>query len=909
MAIDVGGAPAPVAPRAGLGRWPLRGRARELQVLKEAVRERRGAVIAGPAGSGKTVLAQAGVEFAQDQGMSVAAVAGTEAARSYPFGALATLLPPGLAAVGPESHADLLRYYARELLDTAGGRPLLLFVDDAHLLDDGSSMLMHQLSLNASAAVLACVLTTVPTSHPLTDPTVVLWKDHEAARIELGPLGEESIEELLFAVLGGPIDAVSFRQIVGHTRGDPLYLRELVTGALASGALTDESGVWRLRGPMRPTRRLVELVSLRLGRLSEAERHVLELTAIGEPLAQPSLDELTERAAVESLEDKGFLTSGMDGRRLQVRLAHPVLTDVVRLGITPRRERALARALAETSVGRRREDTLLMASLRLVGGGGNAELLLAGAKAARESRDFGLTERLARAAIEQGAGFDARLLAAEAAHLGRRHGEAERELGVLARDAATDSERIRVALLQFDLAFFSRGVADVAAIDTLLKTAVDPAWRGELLARRLCGNGAAQGPRAVVDAVPVPCAPAASTPRSSLQSVLGGCLTRTGRLEDALGLLVPPPLEVEDPGDPAAIVAWSTFGNRALALVGLGRLDEAERLIERERGDLVGATASPEGAVVAASLAALRLEQGRVRDAFLQAASAAGTYLDLGLPVAARRCYALSATSLALAGLAAKASETLGELDALGLPADLTYEVEVLQARAWAWAAGGDMATARQNLEMAAELGVEVGDLLGATTALHGLARLGRARQVVDQLGELATQVEGELTATRLFSARAAANRDTGGLEEAANRFEAIGAHLYAAEALGEAAVHLRRGGLSREATAAQQRAARLLAGCEGAVTPFVRAIGARAQLTPAELDTALHAASGSTDKQIAELMHLSVRTVENRLHRAYQKLGLSHRRELTEALRDRPVGEAPGREGQKSRPSGDLGP
>jgi len=35
--------------------------------------------------------------------------------------------------------------------------------------------------------------------------------------------------------------------------------------------------------------------------------------------------------------------------------------------------------------------------------------------------------------------------------------------------------------------------------------------------------------------------------------------------------------------------------------------------------------------------------------------------------------------------------------------------------------------------------------------------------------------------------------------------------------------------------------------------------------------------------------MHLSVRTVENRLHRAYQKLGISHRRELAEALRDFP--------------------
>ncbi len=334
---------------------------------------------------------------------------------------------------------------------------------------------------------------------------------------------------------------------------------------------------------------------------------------------------------------------------------------------------------------------------------------------------------------------------------------------------------------------------------------------------------------------------------------------------------------------------WSPFGNRALALVGLGRLEEADVLIDGVREGATSAAASPESAVVAASLAALRLEQGRVQSAFLEAASATGTFLDLGLPVAARRCYAQSATALALAGVATKAGETLAELDALDLPTDLSYEVEVMVARGWVWAAGGDMATARRNLEVAAELGVEVGDLLGATTALHGLARMGRARQVLDQLGQLAERVDGDLTAARLTYALGAANRDSGVLEEAAARFESLGAHLYAAEALGESAVHLRRGGLSREAAANQQRAARLLARCEGAVTPFVRSIGARAQLTPAELDTALQAAAGSTDKQIAELMHLSVRTVENRLHRAYQKLGLSHRRELAEALRDLP--------------------
>ncbi len=460
MAVDVAGARAMVA-RADLGRWPLVGRSRELARVKESIRERRGAVITGGTGMGKTALGMAGVEFAQDQGMSVAMVAGTEAARPYPFGAFASLLSHALIPLGPESHAELLRLYARELLDAAGGRPLLLFVDDAHLLDDGSSMLVHQLSLNGSATVLACVMAAGHTGQPACDPTVVLWKDHQAQRIELAPLDENAVEDLLLAVLSGPIDAASIRLVAERSLGDPLYMRELITGALESGVLDDDSGIWRLRGPLEPTARLVELVTLRLGNLSEAERHVVELVAFGEPLAQPTLDELADRSAVESLEDRGLISSRMDGRRLQVSLSHPVLTDVVRAGISPRRERALARALAEASGGRRQGDTLHLASLRLVGGGGSAELLLAGAKAARAQRDFALTERMARAAMESGEGFEARILAAEAAHLRGRQDDAEQELRVLACDAHTDSERVRVALLRFDHAFFQRGIADV----------------------------------------------------------------------------------------------------------------------------------------------------------------------------------------------------------------------------------------------------------------------------------------------------------------------------------------------------------------------------------------------------------------------------------------------------------------
>jgi DNA-binding CsgD family transcriptional regulator len=885
MARKAGGARR--TPRAEPLGWPLVGRAREVSRLKDSLRQRRGAVITGPAGVGKTALARVGVDFAHDEGMAVAMVAGTEAARPHPFGAFASLLHHEADPLGPESHAEMLRRYTHELVDDARRRPLLVFVDDAHLLDDGSSMLVHQLAQTGAATVLACVLPPGAASPGPSDPIVALWKDLGAERIELGPLDEQAVEDLLIAVLGGPVDDMSVRQIAERSLGDPLFVHELVAGAVAEGALRDESGVWRLRGSLRPTTRLVELVTRRLVGLTASERDALELTAIGEPLAQPALDELADPTALESLESKGLIVCRVDGRRLQVCLAHPVYGDVVRAAMSARRERALAQALADASRARRRDDALLVASLRLVGGGGNAELLLAGAQAARDRRDPVLTERLARAAMESGAGFEARLLAAEAAHTLGRHEQAETELAALARDAADTTDEVRVALLRFDHALYLRGRADVSTVDALLAQVDDPPWRDELLARRFRLLALAEGPRAVIESAGPPAHP--PPPHTSLHTVLGDCLTRSGQLHRGLTLLRTSRGSGGHRWEWGPPEPWSSVGSRGLALVGLGRLGEAAALLGRARAEAGTEPGSLESAIVGASLGELRVEEGRVQSAFMLASGAAATFTQLGLPVLARRCQALSALSLALAGMTGKATEALAALDALGLPADMEYEVEVLGARAWTCAASGDMGGARKNLELAVELGRQTGDLLGATKALHGLARLGRARQVVDELSELASLVDGELTATRLAHARAAAAGDPGALQAAAARFEELGALLGAAEALGESAVHLRRAGSARDAAAAEQAAARLLARCEGAVTPFVQAIGARARLTPAELDTALQAAAGSTDKEIAEHMHLSVRTVENRLHRAYQKLGLTRRSELADALRDLP--------------------
>ena len=291
--------------------------------------------------------------------------------------------------------------------------------------------------------------------------------------------------------------------------------------------------MWRLRGPLQPTPRLVELVTVRLGPVNEGERHVLELIALAEPLAQSTLDAAGRSGPVASLEDRGLIASRKDGRRLQVYLAHPVFGDVVRLGISARRDGSLARALAEASGGRRREDTLHLASLRLVGGGGSPELLLAGAQAARDRRDFELTERMARAAIDNGAGFEAKLLAAEAAHALGRSGQAEEELAALAQTKRPRSpSRCGWRSCASTTPFFSLG-------QRRRRRHRPPGGCGRRpgLARRAAGPALAPRRR-----WPVAPAPSSTTsaplptrspaePRSSLQAVVGDCLTYSGRME------------------------------------------------------------------------------------------------------------------------------------------------------------------------------------------------------------------------------------------------------------------------------------------------------------------------------------------------------------------------------------------
>jgi DNA-binding CsgD family transcriptional regulator len=199
--------------------------------------------------------------------------------------------------------------------------------------------------------------------------------------------------------------------------------------------------------------------------------------------------------------------------------------------------------------------------------------------------------------------------------------------------------------------------------------------------------------------------------------------------------------------------------------------------------------------------------------------------------------------------------------------------------------AAGDLSRATKILEEAAAVGEEIGDLVGASAALHGLARLGHAREVASRLAALTAQIEGDLAPARAAHACALTGRDPEALQAVSGVFDGIGAHLLAAEAAADAAGAWRQRDDPRAAAAAERRARILADRCQGATTPSLQAVATGVHLTRAERETALLAAAGHSNKEIAKELWLSVRTVENHLRHVYEKLGVPGRAALADAL------------------------
>ena len=387
-------------------RWPFTGREAELGLVSAALSSGSadGVVIAGPAGVGKTRLTAEAAELARAQGCAVEWARASRSARTIPLGAFAALLP----GAGGRSGLELLASARQALAERAAGRRLVLCVDDGQLLDDASAALVHQLV----AAAEAFAVVSVRRDEPVPDALRALWKDDLCTLLELAELPRGEVESLLGAALGGPVDGRSVNALWELTRGNALFLRELVRHGIDHGLLAQDGGLWRWRGEVESGTRLAELVDLRIEDADEGERRVLELVAVAAPL-EVGLLEPAELEALDALERRELVERRTDGRRRFADVAHPLHGEAVRAQLTPTRLEVIHTRLADAleALGARRSgDLLRIAVWRLeAGASGDAGLFARAADRAMSAPDPLLAERLARAAVQSGGGFGPKL--------------------------------------------------------------------------------------------------------------------------------------------------------------------------------------------------------------------------------------------------------------------------------------------------------------------------------------------------------------------------------------------------------------------------------------------------------------------------------------------------------------------
>jgi DNA-binding CsgD family transcriptional regulator len=834
----------------------LVGRADELATITELLEYRTGGqLLTGEPGAGKTRLLNEAKTRAGERGWFVTQV----------FAGAAPDPDGGLGAL-PEGH------------------PVLLCVDDAHLLNQAWASAIFA----AVASGRALLFATLRAGQPVHEPLISLWKDGHCAQQEVQPLDRAKADELARGILGGIVDGTTLARCWRLTEGNPLYLREMLAGGIQTRALIRDRDVWQWHGPMTPSTNVIQLVEAHIGVHSAADREALELVAVGEPLSPETLERAgAEPAALERLERAGVIDVVEVGRRTLVRGKHPMIGSAIRTSAGPLRTRGLQRRLAAAwrTFGGRDDDQLRLAAA-LIGSGdhpSSPDLLLAAARRAGTRQEFALMEHIARAAVDAGGGVLAAAQLGEALSRLERRDEAAEILDRYGSCASTDAERVAIAELA-DLHQRRR------ALEAVAEAPVPPSPQAGI-PRPLDPSGSDQS-----DGIPEP------------EQVLR-LFSMIGRGQVAKAITIGEReyvLDAETRGAerdqtlPSAAPLHYEELACALCMAQLagGHISEAHSLADAGYRRNTDRHWRLYAALWACCLGEVAYAQGRLTESLHRMQEAVATVATLSRS----HPYALMLEHLALVGVA-RAAAVLGDLStaevALEASAGLPDEPSDITTY-WPGEHGSWLEVARGRVAQASDLALAYAkcysrkQLTGfEVAALHLAARLGAATEAAAALSAAvqrngdAPLTDSELGSLACAHINALAAGDAAALNALSQSYAGRGAMLLAAEAAAAASLHYGRSeGRDRAAALnCATRAHQWAALCEGASTPALTALREPQSLTGRQREIAHLAITGMHSKEIATRLVVSIRTVDNALGVIYRKLGVRSRQELAVLL------------------------
>ena len=851
--------------------WALVGRDDELAVLRAAAEE-RGVVIAGAAGVGKTRLAAEVAGGLEGSGSVVLRATGTAAGSALPLGAFAPLLP------GMPDRRDLLGWAADSLVGGSASGRRVLVVDDAHLLDDTSAVLVHQLALTGRARVLLTCRSEVR----VPDPVLALWKDQHLERVEVLPLGEADTTRLIRAVLPGVVASRTVDQLCRLTGGNVLYLRHLVGAELAAGRLALSGGVWQWDVPAVLPATLTELVTAQTGAMSKAITEVLEFVAFGEPLDLDGLSSLVTSSAIEEAEQRGLIA--VDRGSGAVRPEHPLYGEVVRARTGYAKARRVRSDLVRVLTRGKSPDRnrmLRAAVLHLESDApADAALLVGATHTALQFADAWLAECLVRPVAKAG-DHAARLLWITALSLSGQGSQAETQLGLWDTAGLPDPVQaqavcLRVGNLLFDLqrADDALSVLDAAEPRSLAVAARSiEGMRSVVLA---CLGSSAEALDQARRARSGPTVPVARAMVGWSEVLAHAC---RGQLTEQLAAAES---AYRDTSDEESVFRLGLIAFHLTGLRLAGRVHDLGPLLEPIAAD-APMTIVPAIGTLGGDVA---LATGRLRTALAKYEESRGTLSNMAPMGWMFRCLLGQTLVLAQLGQGRTARSALEDLDAHRHDAFAFLEPEVRLAHAWVAASEGRVSAAIAAAVGAGALAQERGHPALEVEALEALTRFGHTDEpTLERLRQLTESVEGPRAPAAQRYAAALRVGDAKGLEDASTEYEAMGDLLTALDSAAHAQwVHARVSD-TRDARRLAVRVAQLAELCQHPRTPALSRASSPLPLTSREREIVMLAAQGATNQSIARELVVSVRTVEGHLYRAFAKLGAATRSDLRDIL------------------------
>jgi DNA-binding CsgD family transcriptional regulator len=224
--------------------------------------------------------------------------------------------------------------------------PLFVSVDDAHWADAPSLLFLHYLARRVEHLSVAVVIG-FRSGQRGAEPDLVrrIATETAVSVLELHPLSTQGTTELVRSFLGPGASDELCRACQAATGGNPFLLHELATALVADGAPADPGTAARV-GRLVPDA-VARQVLVRLSRLGPAAIRVARAVAVlgtGTELrhaaALAGLDELEAADAGDALVSADILSAG---RSLE--FAHPLLAEAVHADARPG-ERLLAHARA-----------------------------------------------------------------------------------------------------------------------------------------------------------------------------------------------------------------------------------------------------------------------------------------------------------------------------------------------------------------------------------------------------------------------------------------------------------------------------------------------------------------------------------------------------------------------------------